>query len=380
MRRIETKKFFELAIGEKSGAYTLNLSGDWIIANKACSTEQVLQVVRQTVNINSLTLDAQQVGKWDAKLVALVYEVEKFCSSNSVAFATEGLPEGARKMVALAMAVPERQSSVRIERTTLLNFLGNEALAVEKSIRNVLNFIGEVSLSFVRFISGKAQYQKSDLFAIVQKSGPDAIPIISLISLLMGLIIAFVGASQLKLFGAQSYTANIVGIAMTREIGAMMAAVIMCGRTGAAFAAELGAMQANQEVDAFETMGIKAMDFLVLPRVLALIFCMPLLCLYADLVGIIGGYLTGFMMFDFTWLEYYQQVKSSVKFTDVSVGLVKSVLFGFIVALTGCLHGIQSGRSSIEVGKATTGAVVKGIVSVVVMDSFMTVIFQRLGI
>jgi phospholipid/cholesterol/gamma-HCH transport system permease protein len=380
MTRKHSTLFFELVKNDKPDNYRLNLFGDWILANPSCSTGAVLQAIKRIKNLISITIDANKIGAWDARLVSLVYEVEKFCHANVVAFSTEALPEGAGKMLALARAVPERPSLTRTNRSTLFTFLGGKALAFNKSFLNILNFLGEVSLSLARLATGKAQYQKRDLVAIVQKSGPDAIPIISLISLLMGLIIAFVGASQLKLFGAQSYTANIVGIAMVREIGAMMAAVIMCGRTGAAFAAELGAMQANQEIDAFETMGIKAMDFLVLPRVLALILCMPLLCLYADLVGIIGGYLTGLIMFDFTWLEYFQQTKSSVKFTDIGVGLIKSVLFGFIVALTGCLHGIQSGRSSIEVGKATTGAVVKGIVSVVVMDSFMTVIFQRLGI
>ena len=153
----------------------------------------------------------------------------------------------------------------------------------------MVSFLGETSLAFIRLFTGKARFRRVDLVLFIQECGAQALPIVSLISVLVGLILAFVGAVQLRLFGAQIYVADLVGIGMTREMGAMMSAIIMAGRTGAAYAAQLGTMQVNEEIDALETLGLSPVEFLVLPRTLALILMMPLLCLYADFMGILGG-------------------------------------------------------------------------------------------
>ena len=196
----------------------------------------------------------------------------------------------------------------------------------------------------------------------------------------MGLILAFIGALQLAMFGAQVYVANLVGIAMVREMGAMMAAIIMAGRTGAAFSAQLGTMQVNEEIDAFKTLGIDPVEFLVLPRLLALTLMMPLLCIYADLLGIVGGMLVGIGLFDISPTQYIEQTASAVTLTDVGVGIVKSVVFGLLIALAGCMKGIQCGRSASAVGEATTSAVVTAIVAIVVSDAVMTLIANALGV
>ncbi|UCF33990.1 MAG: ABC transporter permease [Phycisphaerales bacterium] len=244
----------------------------------------------------------------------------------------------------------------------------------------MVRFIGEATIALGAFLRGRASYRRSELMLIIQECGAQALPIVSLISFLVGLILAFVGAVQLMQFGAQIYVADLVGIAMVREMGAMMAAIIMAGRTGAAFAAQLGTMTVNEEIDALKTLGISPMEFLVLPRMLALILMMPLLCLYADLVGMLGGLLVGVGMLDITFVEYFNQTVGAVDLNDIALGVVKSAVFGVLVALSGCLRGMQSGRSASAVGVAATSAVVTAIVFIIVTDAIFAVVTNIIGV
>ena len=196
----------------------------------------------------------------------------------------------------------------------------------------------------------------------------------------MGLILAYMGAVQLQLFGAQVYVASLVGLGMARVMGALMTGIIMAGRTGASFAAQLGTMQVNEEIDAFRTMGISPMEFLVLPRMLALILMVPLLTLYADLVGILAGLLVGVTMLDIGFMEYYNQTVNSLNLTQFLVGLIQAAVFGVLIAIASCMRGMQCGRSASAVGEATTSAVVTSIVFIVVSASILTIIFNVLGI
>jgi phospholipid/cholesterol/gamma-HCH transport system permease protein len=249
-----------------------------------------------------------------------------------------------------------------------------------QGIPDALAFLGESLRSIVRLVTRKAQYDSVDLFFIIQQVGPQALPIVSLISFLVGLILAYMGALQLERFGAQIYVADLVGIAMVREVGALMTAVIVAGRTGAAYAAELGSMQVNEEIDAFKTLGISPMDYLVMPRLLALVLMMPLLSLYAGLIGIVAGIVISVTVFDISAYEYYQQTLRALDFTNFVIGMLKGTLYGVLIALAGCLRGMQCGRSAQAVGQAATSAVVTSIVSIVIAASLTTIMLQRLGI
>jgi phospholipid/cholesterol/gamma-HCH transport system permease protein len=196
----------------------------------------------------------------------------------------------------------------------------------------------------------------------------------------VGLILAFVGAVQLRLFGAEIYVADLVGIAMVRVMGAVMAGIIMAGRTGGSFAAQLGTMETNEEIDALKTLGISPMEYLVLPRMLALMFMMPLLCLYANVMGILGGLVIGVGMLDLGLIQYYDQTVNAVGLNDLFIGLFQGAVFGALVALAGCLRGMQCGRSASAVGDAATSAVVTGIVSIIVATAIITVICDVLRI
>jgi len=214
----------------------------------------------------------------------------------------------------------------------------------------------------------------------IQEAGGNALPIVTLISLLVGLILAFVGSVQLSRFGAQIFIADLVGLGMFREMGALMTAVIMAGRTGAAYAAQLGTMNTNSEIDALKTMGISPLEFLVLPRLLSLLLMMPLLVLYADFMGVVGGAIVTINAFDISWLQYINETKRSVHLNAFFLGMFKSLVFATLISIAGCLRGLRCQGSASAVGNATTGAVVDSIVYIVVADSLITIMANRLHI
>jgi phospholipid/cholesterol/gamma-HCH transport system permease protein len=292
-----------------------------------------------------------------------------------------GLPAGVQRLLALAAAVPEQEVARRRgARLPWLDRIGTAVLSGWQGIWDILGFIGDTVLAGGRLMAGKARFRRVDLALFLQQCGAQALGIVTLVSFLVGLILAFIGAVQLRKFGAQIYVADLVGLAVTREMGAMMTGVIIAGRTGAAFAAQLGTMQVNEEIDALITMGISPMEFLVLPRMLALMLMMPVLCVYADLVGILAGLLVSTTLLHMPLMEYLSETQRAVDLVDGGIGVGKSVVFGALVALAGCLRGMQSGRSAAAVGAAATSAVVTGIVWIIASDGLFAVVTERLGI
>jgi phospholipid/cholesterol/gamma-HCH transport system permease protein len=328
-----------------------------------------------------VTFDATELGSWDSGLLAFLVGIRDLCRARDVELDPGSLPEGAWRLLQLASAVPERQGARRTdERPDFLTLVGTESAALWRSAGEMLSFLGEALQSFGRLLVGRARFRRSDLVDVIFECGAAALPIVTLISFLVGLILAFVGAIQLQQFGAQIYVADLVGIAMAREMGALMTGIIMSGRTGAAFAAQLGTMQVNEEIDALTTFGFSSMEFLVLPRMIALILMMPLLCVYADLMGILGGALVGVGMLHLSVTQYVNETLNGVHLSDFAVGIFKSAVFGVLVAVSGCMRGIQSGRSASAVGLAATSAVVTAIVFIIVTDGIFAVLTNALGI
>jgi phospholipid/cholesterol/gamma-HCH transport system permease protein len=365
----------------ESGKLQLRLGGDWKLRSGLPTAAAVEKQLGSAADSGSLTLDASDLHDWDSGLLAFLAEVQELCRSRMIELDPGNLPEGARRLLLLATAVPERKGARRTgARPDFLTLVGTESLAAWKSGGDMLGFIGLAVQSFGRLIVGRARFRRSDLIDIIYECGVAAFPIITLMSFLVGLILAFVGAIQLQQFGAQIYVADLVGIAMAREMGALMSGIIMSGRTGAAFAAQLGTMQVNEEIDALTTFALPSMDFLVLPRMIALILMMPLLCIYADLLGILGGAAVGVGMLHLSPTEYLNETLNGVRLTDFAVGIGKSAVFGVLVALAGCMRGIQCGRSASAVGLAATSAVVTGIVLIIVTDGIFAVVTNALGI
>ncbi|MGR9074383.1 MAG: MlaE family ABC transporter permease [Gammaproteobacteria bacterium] len=366
---------------ENTEILEIRLLGNWTMGEDLPLFDTVVDSMDEYTGYERIRVNGASIQDWDSRLIVFLIKLNDFSGTRKIAFELQEMPEGVHDFLNLASAVPERIGARKEGRhATFLEKIGNDSIELAVETRNLLAFIGEAVLSLARFLGGRARFRSLDFWWITQECGPHALPIVTLISFLIGLILAFVGVMQLKLFGAQIYIADLVALGMAREMGAMMTAIIMAGRTGAAFAAQLGAMQVNEEIDAFKTMGILPFDFLVLPRMLALILMMPMLCLYSDLMGIVGGFFVGVGLMDLSFIEYYEQTKNAVGLADFAVGLIKSSVFGVLVALTGCMQGINCGRSSTAVGRAATAAVVTGIVAIVIADSVLTVIYDRLGV
>ena len=362
-------------------AILIRLSGAWRLGTGLVSATTVERELQGLAVARSVTFDAANLTAWDSSILTFLTKVSELCQKQGLAIDREGLPSGVRRLLTLAEAVPERKGARReVTEAPFLERIGAGAIGAAGSLTEMLAFLGEMTITFVRLLGMKARYRASDLFLLIQQCGAQALPIVTLISFLVGVILAFVGAVQLKQFGAQIFVADLVGIAMMREMGAMMTAIIMAGRTGAAFAAQLGTMKVTQEVDAFTTAGFSPLEFLVLPRVMALILMMPLLCLYADFVGVLGGAAIGVGMLDLSWTTYFQQTARAVSLTDIFGGVFKSSVYGVLIALAGCLRGLQCANSSSAVGDAATSAVVTGIVAIVVACGLFAVVFYILGI
>jgi phospholipid/cholesterol/gamma-HCH transport system permease protein len=359
----------------------IRLTGGWSLKDGIPSIDEFNQQITGQPLIHQVRFDGREITQWDTSLLVFITRIIGQARQNGMAPDLEGLPEGVRRLMELAAAVPPKQDTGRDEgRAGVLAEIGAITLKYLQGAPEMARFLGEVTLSFGRLLRGKAQFRRADLMLIIQDVGPQALPIVSLISFLVGLIVAYMGAVQLAQFGAQIYIANLVSIGMVREMGALMTGIIMAGRTGAAFAAQLGTMQVNEEIDAFRTLGISPMDFLVMPRMLALIFVMPLLTLYSDLVGMLAGLFVANTAFDIGTFEYYHQTIHSLDLRQFAVGVSKGTTYGILIAFAGCLRGIQCGRSAQAVGQATTSAVVTSILFIVVAASLLTIIYQQLGI
>ena len=362
------------------GTLRLALAGDWRLGRGIPEPGRVLGEVEQGPPPRKVIFDTRALAGWDSGLLTFLRALLSRFAQLGVEVDERGLPDGVRRLLSLAAAVPARMGVRAASRGPFLARVGDVALAAWRAGGETLAFVGDAFLSVVRLVAGKARFRGSDLLLVVQDCGARALPIVSLVNLLVGLILAFVGAIQLRAFGAQIYVADLVGIGTVREIAAIITGVIMTGRTGASFAAELGTMQVNEEIDALRTLGIPPMDFLVLPRLLGLTLMMPLLCLYADVMGILGGLIVAVTMLDIGATQYYLETRRVIHLGDLSLGLFMGGVFGVLIAVTGCMRGLGSSRSASGVGQATTSAVVTGIVSIVVATALITVVAYALGI
>jgi phospholipid/cholesterol/gamma-HCH transport system permease protein len=363
-----------------AGRIDVTLAGDWRLADGLQQVERI-GALPDTAGIRELGFRDAGLRGWDSTLLTFVLDLRARCIARSIAFDPSGLPEGVRRLVELATAVPERTGTRQSgARDSFVASTGRWAIAEWKAAGRAVRFLGESMLAFVAFMTGRARYRRTDLWLAIQECGAQALPIVTVISLLIGMIFAFVGAVQLQQFGADIYVANLVAVAMAREMAAVMTGIVLAGRTGAAFAAQIGAMQGNEEIDALSTLGISPIEFLVVPRMLALIVMTPLLCIYANLMGIIGGFIVGVGMLNVTATAYLLQTQGAIGLTDLAIGIVKSAVFGVLIAITGCLRGMEAGRSAAAVGEATTGAVVSGILYIIVADAIFAVLLNVLGI
>jgi len=364
-----------------AGEFRIRLFGKWVLASGAHSPAELSRRLSQVPRATKITFDTQDLTAWDNILIEFLNKLETIAGERGVSIDRSGLPGGVERLLALARAVPERQGARRTQtRPDLLTRVGAGSQTFVATAADFVGFLGEACVAIGRLTVGKARLRRSDLLLAIEDCGPSALPIVALVSFLIGLILAFVGAVELRRFGAAIYVADLVGIGMVRELAAMMTAILMSGRTGAAFAANLGTMQVSDEISALQTLGIPPMEFLVLPRIVALVMMMPLLAIFANIVGMLGGLLIGGVTLDISPVAYYHQTSGAVGLNDWAIGLVKAAIFGAIVAVVGCWRGMRCSRSAAAVGDAATSAVVLCIVLIIVVDAIATVLCTTLNI
>ncbi len=335
----------------------------------------------QAGGLHEFRFDTTTMTGWDSRLMVLVSSLSLSAEQAGVRVDWQGLPEGMQSLLRLSRAIaPRGERRDKKGKTDYLELIGTVTVEISRSLGEANRFLGESLLSLWRFLRGKARYRGSDVAMFIEINGPRALPIVGIINVLLGVILAFMGAVQLRQFGAEIFVADLVALGQTREIAPMMTAIVMAGRTGAAYAAQLGTMQVNEEIDALKTFGFSPMDFLVLPRILALAIMFPMLVLYSDALGMFGGYLVGSGMLGIGTMEYIEQSRQAIDLIDILLGLLKGSIFGIIVAVTGCMQGMQSGRSASAVGDSTTRAVVTGIIAIIVTTAMFSVLTSLLGI
>ncbi len=364
---------------EDPSSLLLILGGRWCLDGKLPSADDLND--RLAAPVRRIGFDCGLLGDWDSGLLAFLAGIGKACASRGIAVDDSGLPAGVRRLLAMARAVPEQKLAGRGNGSpNVFAQVGTATLEFLRGLPQMLAFLGEVTLSLLRLLTGRARFRARDLWLEIEEVGPRALPIVSVISFLVGLILAYLGADQLKLVGAQIFIADLVAIGMVREVGALMTGIIIAGRTGAAFAAQLGTMQVNEEIDAYRTLGISAIDFLVLPRMLALMLMVPLLAFYSGFIGMLAGLLVSASIFDIGVFEYYTETLRALEFKQFAVGLSKGSVYGAMIAYAGCLRGMQCGRSAEAVGHAATSAVVTAILLITISASIMTIVYYQLGI
>ena len=354
----------------------LYLGGRWQLGD--APDGEALQAVVPT-DCRQLDVITDQLESWDSSLASAILQLARWCEQQNISIKTERVPQGLQQLLNLATGVPVYQAEAAEKSASALTLLRNSVEKQWHELRDTLIFVGDACVALGKWFGGQAKTRRVDIFFFIDQAGPRALAIVTLISVLVGMILAYLGSVQLRQLGAQVYVADLVAIGMVREMGALMTAVIMAGRTGAAYAAQLGTMQVNEEIDALRIMGISSMEFLVLPRLLALVFVMPLLCIYADIIGMIGGAIIATSM-DVSVIQYISQTRDAVDWLDISTGIIKSIVFGILIAVAGCQAGLNCGRNSDAVGMAATNAVVKAIVYLVVADAAFNILYDKLGI
>jgi len=350
----------------------VGLVGEWSIEQAQPRFDTLIDAASPgQAGVRTLSFDASELGPWDSSLLIFLNQCQEYCDEHDIECDRSGLPERASRLLALAKAVPERVQPDLPPRASFVTRLGTTVLEGWDDLLATITFTGEVALSVGRLFTRRNHMRWRQFWVVVQTNSSGALPIVSLIALLIGAIIAFLGVVVLQRFGAGYYVSYLVGFGMLREMAALMTGIIIAGRTGAAFAAELGTMKVTEEIDAYTTLGVSPIDHLVLPRLLGIFFMMPLLTLYADFVGIAGGMVVSQTLLDLSFTQFTNGLLAAVTISDALLGLFKGTIFGLIVGVAGCMKGLQGGSDAGAVGRAATAAVVLGITLIIAANALV---------
>ncbi|HSV17936.1 MAG TPA: MlaE family lipid ABC transporter permease subunit [Casimicrobiaceae bacterium] len=366
-----------LAISDADGARVLALSGRLDASTIRDVWQQAIAVVMDR-QVPRVVVDAAGVDYCDGAGIALLIDLQRHRPAGEVSIQNLK-PRFEALLRQFDPARLTRDLDPEPKRHSSIEEIGVIAAGIARDTRDQVRFVGEASAALFEAVRHPGTVRWKDVWRICERVGADALPIVALISFLIGVILAFQSAIPMKRFGAEIFVADLIGLAMLRELGPLMTAILLAGRSGAAFAAEIGTMKVNQEVDALTTMGLDPVRFLVTTRVLAALFMTPLLTLFADLVSLLGGALT-MQSFAIPFVTFRHEVESIVDFSDFMAGFVKSFIFAVVIAGVGCLRGLQTAAGASAVGDSATRAVVSGIILLVIVDGVFAVLYFFLDI
>lgn len=343
----------------------VQLTGDWKLTQAPPRFVPLVEDGAGADKVQIVDFDTSDLDQWDSSLLAFLVQASDYCEAHEIEFREENLPEPVVRLLELARIVPEREIAPEPEGGSLVARLGKKGLSGYEALMAAVTFVGEVGGGVVGVIGRRVRMRWRDFWVVVQSNSSGALPIVTLIAFLVGMIISFLGAVVLRRFGAGYFVSYLVGYGMLREMAALMTGIIMAGRTGAAFAAELGSMKITEEIDAFRTLGISPVNHLVLPRVLGLLVMMPFLTIYASFIGILGGLVVAMTVLDLSVTQFTGGLLAAVTLSDGLLGVFKGTVFGLIIGLAGCMKGMQTGSDAGAVGRAATSAVVLGITLII---------------
>ncbi|MQA91525.1 MAG: ABC transporter permease [Gemmatimonas sp.] len=370
----------KVEIRQEAGTLVTGLAGDWEIETPTPRFETLVDEAPNGARVGAIAFETGDLGEWDSSLLIFLLQAMTYCENHELAFRHDGLPENISRLLTLARVVPEKDMEREAPKTSLVDRVGAKGIVQYDQFLQSATFVGETVGAIVGFLTGRVKMRWRDFWVVVQSNGSGALPIVTLISFLVGLIIAFLGAVVLRRFGAGYFVSYLVGYGMLREMAALMTGIIIAGRTGAAFAAELGSMKITEEIDAFETLGVSPVQHLVLPRVLGLFVMMPLLTIYGMFVGILGGMLVSITLLDLSAIQFIGGLLTPVTVSDGLLGVFKGLVFGLIIGVSGCMRGMQTGSDAGAVGRAATSAVVTGITLIIVANAVIDWLSALAGI
>jgi phospholipid/cholesterol/gamma-HCH transport system permease protein len=377
----EQLRSFAVEVRQQSdGNVELSLQGNLAFLEAEAIWSELRAHVDGAAQGSTLSFEMSEVQRVDGGVMALLAHLRAELQQRGVQSEFRGASDPIQEIIHLYRGDELVGRRKRVVAQSALDQLGRATIEVLYEGKYVLTFLGEMIAAGVDVLRVPRSANWRDLAPTMERSGADAVPIVMLVNFLVGLVMAFQAAVQLKQFGANIFVADLIGISMTRELGPLMTAIVICGRSGAAFAAELGSMRVNEEIDALRTMGLGPMRFLVMPRALALMLVMPFLTLLADLMGVLGGLVVALTNLDLTLTAYVGQLQKAVKLWDVYSGLIKSVIFALAIALIACQQGLATTGGAEGVGRRTTSAVVTTLFTLILLDAGFTALLRLLNL
>jgi phospholipid/cholesterol/gamma-HCH transport system permease protein len=364
-------------------ACILVAGGEWTLPCLPLLDRQLGEATRNlNASVQRARIDLEAIERMDTSGAWLLVRTIRHLDARNLSVNRHGLAGRWAELVRLAESVPV-EGMPPLPRVVgfqaMLNRLGRGTVDVGNEALLMLSFYGQILVALGRVLVQPWRLRVAALVRQMERTGVDAVPIVGLLSFLIGIVLAFQGADQLRRFGAEIFTVNLLGVSILRELGVLMTAIIVAGRSGSAFTAQIGAMEVNEEIDALRTIGLDPIEVLVLPRLLGLMLTLPLLTFFANIMALLGGGLMVVLVLDIPMVQFLRQLSSAVKMATLWAGLIKAPVFAFIIAMVGCFEGLRVSRSAESVGQLTTTSVVLSIFLVILVDAVFSIVFAQLG-